>query len=291
MITPSKTAWHHIRRSPFQSIIATLVMFVSFFSLSSFLIISRGLSSVLKYFETRPEITIFLKDGLDKLTVESLQKELTGYPDVREIKYISKEKALSIYKEQNKDNPLLTEMVTASILPASFEVSVSNPEVLQQIALNFSAKTSQIDEIIYQKDVIASLLNWTNIVRKTGLSIVVFISLFSLLVVSAVISMKVTNRKDEVRISRLLGASRFYVKKPFLLEGIFFGLLGGFLGSMISIGISWYFKNTVNLFFQPVEFIFTDINFYLFLVVSSMFFGLFLGYLASWVSVKRYIKF
>ncbi|MFA6250188.1 MAG: permease-like cell division protein FtsX, partial [Candidatus Shapirobacteria bacterium] len=123
MMTPLKTAWHHIRRSPFQSFVATLVMSACFFTLTTFILVNRGLSSVLIHFETKPEITIFLKDGLDKLTIENLQKELSSYPNIREIKFISKEKALSIYKEQNRDNPLLTEMVTASILPAYFEVS------------------------------------------------------------------------------------------------------------------------------------------------------------------------
>ncbi|MBU3935655.1 permease-like cell division protein FtsX, partial [Patescibacteria group bacterium] len=168
-----KATWHHIRRSPFQSLTAIFVMVSSFFILSTFAVLSRGLSSVLAYFETKPEVTIFLKDGLDKSTVESLQKELANYPNVREIKFISKQKALEIYQEQNKDNPLLTEMVTASILPASFEVSVSDPAVLSQIAQNFSAKTDSIDEIIYQQDIVQNMLNWTNIIRKVGLAIAI----------------------------------------------------------------------------------------------------------------------
>ncbi len=291
MITPAKTAWHHIRRSPFQSLLAVLIMTIAFFTLSSFSIVSRGLSSVLAYFETKPEITIFLKDGLDRPTVENLQKELLNYNGVREIKYISKEKALSIYKEQNKDNPLLTEMVTASILPASFEVSVSDPKVLQQIAQNFSAKASQIDEIIYQKDVIASLLNWTNIIRKSGYLAVTLISAFAFLVVAAIIGMKVTSRKEEIRISRLLGASKFYVQKPFLLEGVFFGLVGSFIGTVSAVAIGLYFREKINLFFQPIEFIALTPDFYLLIVLLAMSLGLILGYFASWFSVRRYIKF
>ena len=108
-----KLTFHHIRRSPFQSMVAFLTVFTCFFILNSFLLINRGLSSVLNYFETKPEITIFLKDGLDQATVESVQKELATYPDIKEIRYISKEKALSLYKDMNKENPLLTEMVTA----------------------------------------------------------------------------------------------------------------------------------------------------------------------------------
>ena len=101
-----RTTWHHIRRSPFQSLIAIIVMTLSFFVMSIFIFTNTGLSTVLNYFETKPEITLFLKDGLDKTTIEGIQKELSNYKNVKEIKYISKDKALEIYKEQNKDKEI-----------------------------------------------------------------------------------------------------------------------------------------------------------------------------------------
>lgn len=285
------TTWHHIRRSPFQSIIATSLMVISFFILSSFTIISTGLSSVLNYFETKPEITIFLKDGLDKATVSDIQTELSNFPSIREIKFISKEKALSIYKEQNKNNPMLTEMVTASILPASFEITVSDPKIFEQIAQKFSTRTDVVDEIIYQKDVIQSLLNWTNIVRKTGIITILIIGFITFMTIFTIIGMKITNRKDEIRISRLLGASKFYVKKPFLLEGIFYGLTGSIIGFFICFLLSLNFRTNLNTFFSPIIFIRTDFTFYFYIVLTEMLLGIILGLFASWVGVKRYIKF
>ncbi len=290
-MNPLKTTWHHIRRSPFQSLIATVTMILSFFFISIFAIINSGLSSVLNYFETKPEITLFLKDGLDKTTVENLQKELSNYPSIKEITFISKEKALTIYKEQNKDNPLLTEMVTASILPASFEITVSNPQVLEEIYQNYSTKTNLIDEIIYQKDIINSLLDWTSATRKIGLVVILIIASISFLTITTIIGMKTTNRKDEIRTSRLLGASNFYVKKPFLLEGIIYGVVGSILGFLFSFLLALLTQNSVNSFFQPVIFIDININFYLILLVAEIFIGTFLGFIASWIGVKRYIKY
>ena len=261
------------------------------FLISGYFIISSGFSSVINYFATKPEITIFLKDGLDRNAVENLQKELTNYPSVKEIKYISKEKALSIYQEQNKDNPMLTEMVTASILPSSFEVSVTDPAILGQIALNFSAKTTQVDEIIYQKDIIDSLISWAKLLRRIGLIIMSAIISISFLIITVIIGMKITNRKEEIRISRLLGASKFYVKKPFLLEGIFYGLFGTISGLTVSLSLIIYFKNNINSFFSPVIFVTNNLDFYFYLVLSQIAFGIFVGYLASWFGAKRFIKY
>ncbi|HAP38004.1 hypothetical protein A2574_00940 [Candidatus Shapirobacteria bacterium RIFOXYD1_FULL_38_32] len=286
-----RSAWHHIRRSPFQSFSAILIIWFCFFVSTFFFVISDGLSGVLSYFETKPEITIFLKDGLDKNTVESIQRDLSNYPDIREIKFISKDEALKIYQEQNKGNPLLLEMVTSSILPASFEVSVSNPETLNLIAENFSGKKDQVDEIIYQKDIIQSLLTWTSNIRYFGIIVISALGLIAFLMIFVLIGMKITNRKDEVKISRLLGASRHYVKKPFLYEGAIYGLIGSSLGWLLAFIIIFYFKNQINQYFEPTVFINNEPIYYLQILFAEIAIGLFIGYLASWFGVKRYIKY
>jgi len=285
-----KTAWHHIRRSPFQSTLAFVLMFFTFFIFSLYYLLSTGMSSVLSYFETKPEITIFLKDGLDKTTVEGIQQELSSFQSIREIRFISKEKALSLYQEQNKNNPLLTEMVTASILPASFEVAVSDPEVLELINLQFTDR-KEVDEIIYQKDIINSLLSWTNTVRIVGSIFVLFTSTISFLVIFVVIGMKITQRKEEIRISRLLGASRFYVQKPFLLEGLYYGLLGGVASSVTIVLLAIYFAPKINSYFAPIKFI--DLAPLPLLIMVSISIGsaVFLGLFSSFLGARRYIKF
>jgi cell division transport system permease protein len=290
-MSPLKTTWHHIRRSPFQSLIAAVAMFLSFFFISLFAIINSGLSNVLLYFETKPEITLFLKDTVNQDVTDTIKKDLQNYQGVKEVSYVSKDKALEIYKQQNIDNPLLTEMVTASILPASVEVTVSDPQVLEQIYQNYSTKTDIVDDIIYQKDVINSLLNWTNATRKIGLSLIVIISSISFVTMITIIGMKITNRKDEITVSRLLGASNFYIEKPFLLEGIIYGLFGSITGFLLSLLVAFLSQRAINSFFQPVIFIDLKLNFYLLLFVIETFLSFCLGYIASAIGVKRYIKF
>lgn len=285
-----KLTLHHIRRSPFQSLIAFITVFTAFFIINSFLLVNRGLSSVLKYFETKPEITIFLKDNLDQATVESVQKELATYPNIKEIRYISKENALSIYKEINKDNPLLTEMVTASVLPASFEVSANNPKVLEVIAQNFSAKSQIVDEIIYQKDVIQSLLNWTLIIRRSGIILITLSSFIAFIMIFTLIGMKITNRKEEIKISRLLGASKFYVKRPFIIESIIYGLTGSIFGFLISFLLIYNFRSPINNFFQPIIFVPNLGTYELLLFLIEVSAGITISFLAGWLGAKRYIK-
>ncbi|MCX6726028.1 MAG: permease-like cell division protein FtsX [Candidatus Shapirobacteria bacterium] len=121
-----RTTWTHMRRSPYQSLAAVLIMFLTFFISTVFVLTAGGFQIVLHYFETRPQVTAFLKDETTSSQIDFLQAELAQTGKVKETKYISKEEALVIYKEQNKNDPLLLEMVTASILPASIEVSTND---------------------------------------------------------------------------------------------------------------------------------------------------------------------
>ena len=290
-MTPIKTSWHHIRRSPIQSFTALLLMTFSFMLISVFVIASNGIIKTLSYFETKPEITIYLKDGLENATIENLKTELANYQNVKEVRFISKEKALEIYQQQNQGNSDLTEMVTASILPASIEVTVSNPSVLEQIYQNYATRTDVVDEIIYQKDIINTLLDWTNTIRKGGIVVTSIVLLVTFFAISSIIGMKTTNRKDEIKISRLLGASSWYVKKPFLLEGIFYGFCGSLIGSTLVFAIFILKRQLINSFFNPIEFVSADPKLYGIFLAAEIVLGCLIGLFASLIGVKRYIKF
>jgi len=147
-----------------------------------------------------------------------------------------------------------------------------------------------VDEIIYQKDIIQSLLIWTDIVRKTGVISISLLSFIAFIMVFVIIGLKITNRKDEINISRLLGASAFYVKKPFLLEGIFHGIVGAITGFSFSLGLFLYLKPILNRFFDPVIFVRPDPGYYLFWLSSEILLGLLVGLFASWTVSRRYIK-
>jgi len=128
-----KTALDYIKRSPFQAISAIAVLVLTFFVGTILAVLVYSSSNVLKYFETRPQVIAFLKDGVTAEQVSALQNKLTADERIREVHYVSKEEALSIYKNATSDNPLLSELVSPTIFPASLEFSVSNLSFAQNI--------------------------------------------------------------------------------------------------------------------------------------------------------------
>src|SRR3989338_2001577 len=140
---------------------------------------------------------------------------------IQSIKYVSKDEAYKIYKELNKDNPLLLEMVSSDILPASLEIFAKNPTDLPKIA-TYLKKQPGIDEVNFQKDIVDKLLSLTDVLRKTAIIFFIFLICLSILVLLTTTLFKIALKKDEIELLRLLGASNLYIKIPFLLEAILF---------------------------------------------------------------------
>lgn len=284
-----KITWKHIRRSPYQALAALMIMVLTFFVINVFALLSFGSEKMINYFETRPQITAFLKDEISEEQVKSLKKQLEDSGQVANLKYVSKEEALAIYREQNKDDPLLLEMVTAEILPASLEVSALASGDLAGLAQTLE-KATGVEEVLFQADVVAALNNWTRIIRRAGLGLVAFFVLTSLLVVLIIISMKISAKKIEIEILKLLGASRGYIHNPFLTEGILYGLSGALIGWGLAYLALLYATPFLVAFFGEINLLPIPFWLMLALLAAEMGLGVFIGSLASFLAVRRYLR-
>lgn len=281
--------WKHIRRSPYQALAALTIMVLTFFVVSVFLLLSFGSEKILDYFETRPQITAFLKDEATQEEIENLKDRLLNTDKVANLQYISKEEALAIYREQNKDDPLLLELVTADILPASLEVSAVDSLSLPELA-EILKGAEEVEEVLFQEDVVATLTFWTQMIRKAGLILIAFLILVSLLVVLIIVSMKISLKKEEIEILRLLGASGGYIRNPFLLEGAFYGVFGAGLAWGLVYLCLLYATPFLTSFLGEISLLPVPLWFMLALLGSESLLGVLIGSLASFLAVHRYLR-
>jgi cell division transport system permease protein len=207
---------------------------------------------------------------------------------VTEIKLISKEDALSYYQSR-QDNPLLLELVTAELLPASIELSAKNPESLNLIEEQLQ-QYSQIDEIVLQQYEIDQLTSWTNLLRLVGAGLTLALATFSLLIIISVISFKIGNQSRLVGILHILGASSSYIVTPYIFEGFIYGLLGSAVGWSLMYGgllylTPWIQSMVGEIIPFPPSWEFFAIQFG---VGSSL--AMFFGGFSSIIAAKKLIK-
>jgi cell division transport system permease protein len=209
----------NIRRTPYQAVAASMVMFVTFLILILFSVLLIGAQRILQYYEQRPQAIAFFKDSAAEADIKAIEKRLHDTGKTTEVKYISKQDALKYYNEMNKDEPILLELVTANILPASLEISTTSPGDLISIA-EMVKKEPVIDDVLVPKDVIQTLTQAINGTRWIGMITAGFLVVFSFFLLLMVIGFKIRIKRSEIETMKLLGASTWFIRIPFLLEGI-----------------------------------------------------------------------
>jgi len=223
-----KSALINIRRMPYKSMAAILIISITFFVAYTVSLLMFGSQEILTFFEARPKVIAFFDIKTEDYEISEVKSDLEKLDFVEEITLISKEEALSYYQD-NQDNPLLLELVTADILPASIEVAANSPEELTLIEERLNSY-SQIDDVILQKDVITQLTQWTNSLRTVGLGLTIIFLVLSLLTIISIISFKVSHQRKAISILRIIGAGSGYIVTPYIYEGFIYGLLGSSFG-------------------------------------------------------------
>lgn len=282
-------AKRNIRRSPFQAIAASMVMFLTFFAILVFILLAAGSQMILKYYESKPQVIAFFKDGTTQNDVTTIQNALSQEAKVVGTKFVSKEDALTIYRERNKNDPALLELVTANILPASLEISTQTPQDLHEIA-QILRKEPVVEEVIVPEDVVATLTSATRVIRVVGAAVVTFLTLFAILVILMVIGFKIRLKRDEIEIMRLIGASSQFIRSPFILEGIFYGLAGAVSSWIIVYILIWYFTPFWQGYLGEVTLLPVNPLFMLALLSGSLLVAILIGSLGSLGAVRRYLR-
>jgi len=288
----------HVQRSPYQAMAAMLTMFLTFLVGGVFFLATMASALVLGYFEGKPQVTVFFtaKAGLPE--AEALKNKLEETGKVASTHFVSKEDALAIYRQQNQNDPLLLEMVTADILPASLEVSATDPQFLSELAKVITGSEG-VDEVVYQRDVVESLLSWTNAIRIIGGVLALLLSIDSLLIIGTVIAMKIALKRDEVEILTLVGATPWAIRAPFILEGGLYGYSGAGFAALILTGVVAWFRPYLYSFLGSIptlHALLLSATSTVFIVSSLVFFvcmtalGFLLGAFGSSIALRRYLK-
>lgn len=279
----------NLRRAPYQALIASMVMFLTFLALTVFLLLTVLSQKILLHYESKPQAIAFFKDNTPQTDVQIIENALRQTGKVVSTKFVSKEEALNIYKERNKDKPALLELVTANILPSSLEISTVSPQDLEPIT-EILKKEPVIDEVVYPKDVVQSLTNFTTAIRWIGGIAVTFLIIFSTLIILTIIGFKLRLKRKEIETMRLLGASSWFIRFPYILEGILYGVIGALLAWSTLYAIIWYFTPVlIRSITEPVIFPISPMLMLTLLGIEFLV-ALLIGGLGAFSAVRRYLK-
>jgi cell division transport system permease protein len=241
---------------------------------------------ITKYFRDSIYIDVYLSDGLKESDISQFRKQLDVAPYTRETKYISKDDAARSFREEMGKDFLV--ILDRNPLPESIEIwisaaysSIDSISVIQQQLESLP----QVQSVKYEKSVL-SLVNAN--IRKINIIMTVFILLLlfvSIVLINHTIRLSVYAKRFAIHTMKLVGATRYFISKPFLLQSIVRGIISGLIAIIILYGAIYAVQSEFQGIFE-----FTDFETMLILLLEIMLFGIGINYISTYFAVRKYIR-
>lgn len=179
-------------------------------------------------------VEVYLKDDIDEKQVDNIKGKLENISGVKNIEYRSKQEALKIMKQRWGESGYLLDSLGDNPLPDSIVINAEDNETANNIN-KFAKKIDGVEDVKYYKETVDKLTKASNFLQYSAIVIMIFLIVVSVIVVSNTIKLTVLNRSKEISIMKYVGATNWFVRGPFLIEGIFLGIVS----SMIAAALTW----------------------------------------------------
>jgi cell division transport system permease protein len=268
------------RRAPLLSALGIVTIAFSLFAFGLFGLVAINIRQALDQVEERVEIRAFLSDSTDIESVAAAMKDISGFPEVLRVDYVSEEKAL---ERARKEMGEFADVFESGVLPASIEVhlrpGMRDPASVKAVADRMKTY-SFIDDVRYGEEWVEKLYRLRTISTVAGIALGVAFAAVAIIIIGATIRMTVLARAKEISIMRLVGATDMFIRLPFLIDGLVKGVLGG----LLALVFVWVANRVVNEYF--IQTIFFDRQ----LIFLGVVGGAVMGVLGSLFSVGRHLR-
>ena len=262
---------------------------VSLFVLGVFLIIVMNMNKMAASLESQVQISVYINDNLPEEGRKEIERMTKALKGVTTIEYVPREEALKKLRERLGENKkILDALGDSNPLPNAFLVTVSNPDDVKKIAAAI-ADLYGVDEVKYGQDVAANLFELTHLMRFFGAILMGLLLGATIFIISNTIRLTVFARRKEIAIMKYVGATDWFIRWPFILEGVGLGIIGG---GVSAFALKNFYSAMVEKIYESLAF-FPMIEQYPFMHYVAMALvgaGIFIGILGSTISLKRFME-
>jgi cell division transport system permease protein len=214
-----------MRRNGLIAFAAISTAFIALFLLGFALLIRQEFNRLITQLNADVNVNVYLDKSISDAQTQNILSILRSMPQVSSVTYRSQEEAYQVFLKEFSNQPNMTQNVSPDALPASFRVDLEDPKQFTQVAVRLQGQPG-IATIQDSKDLYDRLLKVTNIFKWGGLGLAVIVMISSMALIGNTVRMAVFDRRNEIGIMRLVGATNWRIRIPFLIEGLIEGLLG-----------------------------------------------------------------
>jgi cell division transport system permease protein len=298
-----RTGMVNFVRNLWLAIAAMAIMIITLTIILFSVIVNATFNNTIQQITSKIDVSVFLKDSVTPAQTQKLIRQFKALSGVQSLQYLSKAQALQQYEAQNAGNTQLLQAIdeTDNPLPATLNVKPKDLNDINQIRSFVDKPTvaklqsDPASDSGDRREAINKITHATNILRRVGVGAVVLFAVISVLIIFNTIQMAIFNRRDELQIMRLLGASTSYIRGPFVVETVIYGVLSA-IASILIINAVFV---TASGSLQATSFGLLDISYsqrffeahYWILLTIQLALGILIGAASSVIATRRYLKF
>ena len=294
-----RSGFFNFSRNAFVSLSSVLVMVITLSMISSLIFVSAILNASLQEIKNKVDINVYFVTTADESDVVAVQETLRTLPEVAEVTYVSREDALEAFKKLHENDQLILQSLDElgdNPLGATLNIKAKNPSQYEGIALFLQSKqtaegTSIISDVNYYRNkvTIDKLTNFIASAERLGSILPILLVILSVIITLNTIRLAIYVSREEIAIMRLVGASTFYIRGPFVVVGIIYGIVAGILTLIIFYPVTYWLGGVTSNFFIGMNiFDYYTQNFgQIFLVIMAS--GIVIGAISSYLAVRKYL--
>jgi len=292
-----KSGWQSFVRNYWLSTATVAVMILALLVVSGLLLFNVVTQAVVNNLESKVDVSVYFNKDADETKILKLRQELVDLGEVKSVDYVSQEEALKRFRERHKDNSVLLQSLQEldqNPLQASLNIKAHYASQYEAVSNYLAQDRFQgvIEKINYKqnKDIIDRLSRLTGNIQKGGIVISLFLALIAVLVSFNTIRLTMYNWRDEISVMRFVGASNWFIRGPFIVEGILYGLCAAIVTIVLIFPVLYFVSPKITSFLPEVDLMyFYQSNFLEFLILLFSI-GIVLGGLSSFIAIRRYLK-
>lgn len=292
-----KFGWQNFFRDGGISVATVFILIITIFLVSSLFLFQKTSQFLISQLQEKVDISIYFKEDVLEDDILKIKKELSTIPEVKSVKYVSKEEAIQVFTKRHKDNPVLMEsldQVGRNPFLASLNIKAWQADQYQTVAdyLKNPRFENLIEKVDYyqRKPLIERIFSLTAAANKTGILLSLILVIVAILVTFNTIRLAILNQTEEIKIQRLVGASNWFIRGPFLVQGTISGILAGLFSLLIFSLVCWLLSPKIEFFFPDLKlFSFFTENFWTIFFLQFLT-GIGLGVISSLIAIRRYLK-
>lgn len=275
-----------ISRNFLMSIASMLTSAISLTVLALVVLVSLGLHNAMSDFLQKSEIAVFTDKGISAKSVGNIKSQIYAIKNVKSIKYISADEA---WKKMRKSIDIEIGGIAENPLPDSFRVKLSNPVYTKETAAKISV-ISGVEDVIEANEYVDKAIKIINIINILGIIATALFFIFAAFIISNTIRLTVYARRQEIKIMQMVGATNWFIRMPFLIEGATIGMIGGIIACLLTYATSHYAGTWATELVPILGKLTSRLDPY-YLYGGIIVVGWIMGIIGTMISMQRYLRY